>query len=226
MKKIILQLLCCQVAVLLSASRVETHLPQPIPTAYIYGYNSSIIVAQVLNATQAQVAYTGFETNINEDKGNWIYSGTPGGSKTDPGRTGIRYYSLTSGSLQRTGLPIGRYIVSYWATGAVTVNGGTPVKQSSRVAMQGWTYSEKLINITTAGTTLTLSGTGRIDEVRLYPEDAQMISYTYDLLVGKTSETDATNLTVYYEYDEFNRMRYVKDQYGNIIKRYTYHYKN
>lgn len=55
--------------------------------------------------------------------------------------------------------------------------------------------------------------------------NAQMITYTYDPLIGVTSVTDAKGMTSYYEYDEFQRLKYTKDQYGNVIKHFDYHYK-
>nr|WP_199157648.1 hypothetical protein [Pedobacter sp. ASV2] len=56
--------------------------------------------------------------------------------------------------------------------------------------------------------------------------DAQITTYTYKPLVGMTSSTDTKDLTTYYEYDEFQRLKNVKDQNGNIIKNNAYHYKN
>lgn len=53
----------------------------------------------------------------------------------------------------------------------------------------------------------------------------QITLYTYKPLVGMTSMTDSKGQTTYYEYDEFQRLKYVKDQHGNIIKSNTYHYK-
>lgn len=51
-------------------------------------------------------------------------------------------------------------------------------------------------------------------------------SYIYKPLVGITSMTDPKGMTTYYEYDEFQRLKHVKDQNGNILKSNTYHYKN
>ncbi|WP_430409212.1 RHS repeat domain-containing protein [Kordia sp.] len=53
-----------------------------------------------------------------------------------------------------------------------------------------------------------------------------MTSYTYDPLVGITSVTDARGYTMYYEYDEFNRLKTVKDADKNLLSTNEYNYKN
>lgn len=64
-----------------------------------------------------------------------------------------------------------------------------------------------------------------IDEVRLLPVSAQMSTYTYNSNKELTSITNANNITTYYEYDSFGRLQALKDHDGNILKTYTYHYK-
>ena len=56
-------------------------------------------------------------------------------------------------------------------------------------------------------------------------KDAHVTSYAYKPLIGMISSTDPKGLTTYYEYDNFQRLLNVKDQNGNIIKNYNYHYK-
>jgi len=58
------------------------------------------------------------------------------------------------------------------------------------------------------------------------PADAMVTTYTYDPMVGVTSMTDPRGYTVYYEYDDFNRLQYVRDEDGNLISENKYHYKN
>ena len=57
-------------------------------------------------------------------------------------------------------------------------------------------------------------------------KSAMVTTYTYDPMVGMTSMTDPRGYTVYYEYDEFNRLQYVRDADGNLISENKYHYKN
>jgi hypothetical protein len=53
---------------------------------------------------------------------------------------------------------------------------------------------------------------------------AFITTYVYDLLVGMTSSSDSNNITTHYEYDSLHRLSLVKDNNGNIIKRYEYNY--
>lgn len=197
-----------------------------VSVTYIYGYNKSIAIATVTNANQDQVAFTSFES---ADKGFWTFSGNASGGVSDPGRTGIYYYVLSNGNIDRTGLQAGRYILSYWSQGGNASLSGTnytSVSQVMQTTINGWTCYRHIISFSANGSSLTLSGSARIDELRLYPFDAVMTTCTYDPLVGKTSETDVNNMTLYYEYDDFSRLKCIKDQSGNIRQSYVYHYKN
>ncbi|WP_459209097.1 RHS repeat domain-containing protein [Aquimarina rhabdastrellae] len=55
---------------------------------------------------------------------------------------------------------------------------------------------------------------------------AQITTYTYNPLIGVTSITDPRGETVYYQYDNFNRLQFIKDSNGNIVKEHKYNYKN
>ena len=55
---------------------------------------------------------------------------------------------------------------------------------------------------------------------------AQITTFTYNPLIGVTSVTDPRGQTIYYEYDSFNRLGFVKDHEGKILKENQYNYKN
>ncbi len=55
--------------------------------------------------------------------------------------------------------------------------------------------------------------------------DTMVSTYTYDPLIGITSITDPKEYTMYYEYDDFNRLKQVKDADGKILSKNQYHYK-
>jgi YD repeat-containing protein len=185
--------------------------------SYIWDYNATLPVAQCTNAEVPDIAYTSFEGNTH---GNWTLGAAA--AVTATGVTGEKSYNLAGGNLVKSGLQSAqKYIVSYWAkTGTVNVSNATATQQGP--AINGWTYTEKIVTGTTA---VTISGNAIVDEVRLYPENAQMVTYTYTPLAGITSQTDAANKITYYEYDKLGRLLRVKDQYGKILKQSDYQYK-
>lgn len=176
-------------------------------------------IAEVLNAEANEIAYTGFERN---DSGNWEYD--PIGIVDQGSRSGHGFYQLSSNLIQKSGLSSDKkYIISYWTTNqsAYSISGtqGTPVQI---FAVNGWKHFQHEV-IGLSG--ITISGSGSIDDLRLYPAGAQMTSYTYRPLVGMISKQDAKGQAVFYEYDELSRLKMIKDHQGSILKTYEYHYK-
>ncbi|GAA3626408.1 SpvB/TcaC N-terminal domain-containing protein [Flavivirga jejuensis] len=56
--------------------------------------------------------------------------------------------------------------------------------------------------------------------------NAMVTTYSYAPLIGVTSITDPKGYTTYYEYDDFNRLKQVKDADGKILSHNEYHYKS
>lgn len=191
----------------------------------IYGYDDKFLIASVVNADILldKPAYTSFETNLNScvgivNNGGWLISGSPT-FDCSQSVTGKRSLTLSQGIVLSA--PVNRakaYYVSFWAvSGSYNING---LLKKSSPTINGFTYYEYLIP---AGTTeIVLSGTGNIDELRAYPENARMRTVTYDPLVGKTSEADENSRIKYYDYDELGRVRLIKDENRDIIKMYAY----
>ncbi|MGB3467790.1 MAG: hypothetical protein WBA74_21060, partial [Cyclobacteriaceae bacterium] len=63
---------------------------------------------------------------------------------------------------------------------------------------------------------------GVIDDLMVLPPNAIMKTYTHKPLVGISSQGDANNDRVLYEYDGQRRLRYIKDIDSNIRKVYEY----
>ena len=68
-------------------------------------------------------------------------------------------------------------------------------------------------------------GTVYFDDIRFHPSDAQMTTYTHEPLFGVTSISNENNQPIYYIYDPFGRLEYIKDFEGNILKKNDYHYR-
>ncbi|WP_109302182.1 hypothetical protein [Aquimarina sp. AU474] len=59
-----------------------------------------------------------------------------------------------------------------------------------------------------------------------YFANAQISGYTYDPLIGVTTMTNPQGQTVYYKYDDLNRLQYVLDQDEHIVQKTNYNYAN
>lgn len=51
-------------------------------------------------------------------------------------------------------------------------------------------------------------------------------TYTYKPFGGISTVTDEKGFITFYEYDDFNRLKQVKDKDGKILSENQYHYKN
>jgi hypothetical protein len=197
-----------------------------IQLSYIWDYKIQYPIAEVTNAVQSDIAYTSFEA---DGTGNWqLYTGTLTAPASPP-PTGKKCYNLTIAAplLSKTIITSGKiYIISYWrnvtTNSPFTISGGSGTVTRGKT-IGGWTYFEH--KVTASTNTLSITGTGGLDEARLYPADAQMTTYTYNPLIGITSQCDVNNKIMYYEYDGFGRLQYIKDEKRNILKTYDYQYQ-
>lgn len=73
----------------------------------------------------------------------------------------------------------------------------------------------------------TIGGSGVVvDQVRVYPEDADVESYTWWPDGNLRSRTDARGVTVNYKYDALGRLTGVYDNAGKKVEGYEYNYQN
>lgn len=193
--------------------------------SYLWGYNQSKLISSILNLTGSDVnkdiAYTSFEFSdqkeMDAEVGNWS------GLLYDKIRlnpvTGRKSYELLGSILSKSNLDVSKkYMVSYWS------NSG-PCEVTGSISMLAGAKKSRWISyhhIVTNTSFLNVTGAGSIDELRLYPLESQMVTYTYDPLIGLTSTTDANFKSQYHIYDSTQRLTHVKDQDENILKSYNY----
>ncbi|MGH2563853.1 MAG: DUF5977 domain-containing protein, partial [Ginsengibacter sp.] len=192
-------------------------------TTLIWDYQSSFVIAEVINADSAYAAYTSFES---DGMGNWVLTDTVRNRAYSV--TGDQSYNLLTGKTITKTVPSGKaYIVSYWSrNGAVTVsaNGVSIGVSLTGLVKNGWTYYQHLLPATTTSVSISAAN-AIIDELRLYPQFAQMTTYTYKPLVGVSSVCSPNNTVQYYEYDNFNRLRVIRDIDKNVQKVTDYEYQ-
>ena len=58
------------------------------------------------------------------------------------------------------------------------------------------------------------------------PANVMVTTYTYNPMVGVTSETDPSGNTIYYEYDNFGRLRCIRDRDNCVIENVDYYLAN
>jgi hypothetical protein len=199
-----------------------------IVNMFIWDYLNTEPIAKVTSGYMDTVAYTSFEA---DGSGNWTIQTTRSRIDTFSSLTGKREYWLTDTPVIKSGLTsTNSYIVSYWSrTGSnYNIPSSTSIKQGKTVFInnQFWTYFEHVVTGTTSVAVNSITGGGYIDELRLYPINAQMTTYSYNPLVGITNICDVANRVTYYVYDGLGRLKWVKDQDGNLIKTIQYHYKS
>jgi YD repeat-containing protein len=116
---------------------------------------------------------------------------------------------------------------NFW-NGAYTVN-FTPPSDGRTYKITYWYLNNGVWTLmpeqTYTGTGMSLTGGTAYDDVRVFPSDAQMTTYTYDSTGNITSSTDAKGLTTFYEYDSMQRLVNVRDKDKNIVKHVDYHYQ-
>ena len=180
-------------------------------SSVIMDYNNQYPVAKVSNAMTGDVAYSSFESDGN---GYW----TIGSSSRDlvNSITGKKSYNLSNGNISKSSLNSSiAYLVSLWAKSGASVSVNGASLNDPIATHQGWNLYHANVN---GVTSVTISGSGLVDELRLHPTHANMETQTYEPMIGVTSTTDPNNGIIYNEYDGLNRLKLLRDMDRNIIK--------
>lgn len=186
-----------------------------LSNAVMTDYDQQYAVAKISNAKQADIAYTSFES---VGTGNWTVASTA--RDLTYNLSGKKSYNLSNGNVSKSGLTSSvHYLLTLWVRSGASVSVNSSAVSNPIATQNSWSlYSIALTGITS----VTISGSGLIDEVRLHPKDANMQTYTFEPLIGMTSTVDANNGVLYNEYDKLNRIKLIRDKDKNIVKRFDY----
>jgi hypothetical protein len=217
--------------------------------AYIWGYNNTYPIAETKNATSSECGYTGFE---NPGYNGWYSSSSVQITTSDlikTGSTSVFLYNEAGVSktfeVRNNASNHSGYKASVWVKKGINqsfieigILGQTPIRvyntiegdewnlievELPRAKLNGYINDDLIIKVKIG----CMSSIGAyFDDLRFHPMDAHMTSYTYEPFIGVTSISDINNKPTYYKYDGFNRLLYVQDFLGNILKKYEYHYKD
>jgi YD repeat-containing protein len=226
---------------------LEQQKANDVKQSYLWGYNNQYPIAQAINAANNEIFFDSFEEGSGWDGSltaydqNFKHSGKASG-RIDKG-SNDELYSHSNKWLNISLTTPTKYKYSGW----VYSNGPTVeifffmkragetgyfsyVDNVFTAATNKWVYLEKEYTVPADVTQLNMrvdnngGGTVWFDDIRLHPAAAQMTTYTYDPLVGITSQCDANGRFTYYEYDAFQRLVVVRDQDNNVLKKICYNY--
>lgn len=196
-----------------------------ISTAYITDAQSNNIVSTIRNCDNLQnVAYASFETQAH----NFVIG------KGDAANAISGAYGFNLGILSSVTMPKLKYNVELWYNSSIAgppiviAKAGTasyPVTTESS-GTGTWKRLKGTIDLTLVSSagpfSFEISGSGVVDEVRIYPADAEMSTFVHKPLVGVSSVMDSAGRLMRYEYYPDNRLKTETDEDGNVIKMYKY----
>ena len=216
----------------------------------IYGYDSKYVVASAINANSNEIFFDPFESQSGWDGSNGgaaisaydnsiSHTGSYSGRIDKP--TAGEQVCHSNQALSITLTSPTTYRISGWVYSngpsadmylfmyrAGETSYYTYVDYATTSITNQWVFLEKDITVPADVVKLNIridnngGGTVWFDDIRLYPSKGRMMSYTYDPLIGKTSESDVNDRVTYYDYDNLGRLQSVKDEKRNIVKMYEY----
>lgn len=168
------------------------------------------------------------KTNYNWYNGSWGVSGTSSlilpqtiESKTLSGSYQVkgRYHSYDAkGNLTSLSKDNGAEKVFIWG-----YNGAYPIAEVSGVS---YTNAIGVLNTTILNTPASdVQLLTELNKIRTNFPYAIVQAFTYNPLLGVTSQSDANNRVSYYEYDNWGRLYIVRDHTNNILKKICYNYQ-
>ena len=192
-----------------------------VKESYVWDQWQHSPIAKVVGADRDNIAYSNFESSIN----NWSLLSNASRQSDPSAPFGTNVLVLDAGTISKTGIdPSKRYIVSYWAkAGSVVSPESVITTLAAEPGENGWSYFRFVVG---GANDVTIAGTGSIDDLRCHPIEAQMSTFVYDA-GGKRMRlaSDANGRISKYSYDEFDRLIAIRDGKNKVIKSFQYYLK-
>jgi hypothetical protein len=208
------------------------------PLSILYSYDRAAPALQMVGARPNQIIFSDFENSEAYQLAS--------ANVTNDFWTGEKCYQLTNTvTLSRTGLvkssdKFYRFLVRAKATTATNIT--ISIKFSNGIggwitnsvvypsaASGSWKLLESRIDMSTVpenfDVQITTGQTILLDDILLYPEQAELSYYSYKYLTGKTSESNLKGQSSFYEYDILGRLTTLRDQDKQVVESHDYRYQ-
>lgn len=176
--------------------------------AFGYNPNTTNQISSAITGSSTKTSFYGYNSIL------------PIGTVTNASNTEFYYEGFED---------VGANVTTNGHTGTCSYNGTYNVPftlpNGRSYLIQWWNYSGGIWSFNQQAYTGPRNLSGQVDDIRVFPIDALMSTYTYNPLVGKTSEAAPNGKTIFYQYDGLNRLQTVLDQDLNIIKTMDYKYQ-
>jgi YD repeat-containing protein len=209
------------------------------PTSVLYGFDKSLPMLQAVGAKANQLLFSDFENtepyqlataNITTDSwtGEKSYQLTTAVTlaQNNISKATDRYYRFSCRAKATTASAIAISIKFSNGSGGWITN--TVVYPAS--ATGTWKLLEARIDMNSVPAVYNIQiitdQTILLDDVLLHPEQADVQSFAYKPLVGKTSETNSKGQSMFYEYDNLARLITTRDQDKQILEAHDYRYQS
>lgn len=207
-------------------NELENRNPLGVYSSEIFNKDHTLVTANAANAEYTEIAYQNFEDL------SGLYSGSHGNIQFSSGapvvhtggHTGDKSLLVSHGAtLSFTELKENKkYRLSFWQqTGTPIPITSTGTITTDAKNIDGWdlrTFTFKTgVSSTTAS--VVFAGIGKIDDIRLYPADAAIKTFVYDLNTHRLiAQLDANNFATLYGYNEEGTLAFVKKETNRGIQ--------
>lgn len=202
-----------------------------VKSGSLMGYNASVPVASFAYAGASNIVFSNFESPTGRDL--TVPAGVATSDEAYTGRKSLPWSSTLSQTVVKQGSRYRfamRVKSSSNGTVSISLSGGSnlPSVSAPFVAGNGWQLIEGTIDVSNANSTFTVSVSrstfAYLDDFVFFPDGAEISLATYELLYGKSSQTNTRFQSSITSFDELGRLKEIRDQDKVIRQVNTYQY--